>query len=82
MRSKRGATRPLVVAAAFLLMVLPTLYVLSTGPAIWLGSHGYVSGKQISDFYIPLRWVHKCCPPVKDFTLRYNSLFRPNPYRP
>jgi hypothetical protein len=82
MRSKSKATGPIAFASTGLLVVLPILYVLSTGPAIWLYSRGYVSEKPIEDFYIPLRWVHDRCPPIKDLHVRYNSLFRSNPYRP
>lgn len=55
-RSKRGAA-PVVVVGLFL---LPVLYVLSIGPAIWLAEAGYLQGTVIEVLevvYAPLVWL-------------------------
>jgi hypothetical protein len=55
MTSSRSSAAP-VVAVAFvvLLLVLPALYVLSIGPAVWLVNHGYVDENIAETFYFPL----------------------------
>jgi len=42
---------------AVALVVLPILYVLSSGPVIWLGVSGYVPLKLVDAFYEPLIWA-------------------------
>jgi hypothetical protein len=55
MASSRSSAAP-VIAVAFivLLLVLPALYVLSIGPAIWLVNHGYVDENIAETVYLPL----------------------------
>ena len=47
----------LLVAVLFL---LPALYVLSCGPAVALGSHGYLSEEAIETAYYPLSLAGEC----------------------
>ena len=49
--------------AGALLVILPALYCLSTGPVIWLWTradrfHGLVSIRQLQTFYWPIVWLH------------------------
>jgi biotin transporter BioY len=43
MRSKRGTISPLIFVVVGLLILLPILYGLSTGPVMWLSCKGYLS---------------------------------------
>ncbi len=36
---------------------LPLLYVMSVGPAIWCGEHGFISEQAFEAAYYPLNWV-------------------------
>jgi len=74
-RTKSGASGPLVFVAIALLVLLPVLYVLSVGPAVWLSSHDYVS---TGPLYYPLGWVSERCGPFRDALTWYMSLFVPS----
>jgi hypothetical protein len=39
------------------LVLLPLLYVLSAGPAVWLLAHGFLSDAAFTWFYFPLSYV-------------------------
>ena len=75
-RNKGGASRALVFAAIGLLVLLPFLYVLSTGPATWLYDHGYVSAGTLGILYAPLGWMNKRCKPLENFQIWYCQFFR------
>jgi hypothetical protein len=69
-REKRGGGCAALVVAV--LVLLPLLYVLSTGPVICLIHHEYIPNVQL---YRPLQWAGNHCEPF-DKTLRwYVSLF-------
>jgi hypothetical protein len=56
MQRKNG----LLAACLALLLVAPVLYVLSTGPAVWLASRGYISwneGSPAFRIYLPIAWL-------------------------
>lgn len=53
-RKRRLSCGPLVDAALILLM----LYVLSSGPVVWLVHHGYFTGDLWRSLYWPLFWLH------------------------
>ncbi len=82
MQTKGGNTGPLIVGVILLLVLLPVLFVLSTGPVTWLYERGYVSREAAGDFYTPLRWVTYRCKPLEDFVLWYDNLFVPATYPP
>jgi hypothetical protein len=77
MRGKGGASRALVFGAIGLLVLLPFLYVLSTGPAVWLYSHGFLSGKALDFFYAPLVWACDHCDPLFEFVGWHENFFMP-----
>jgi hypothetical protein len=48
---------PLIAAAAILLFVAaPLLYLLSTGPAVWLVEHGYIDRNALAHIYAPIKY--------------------------
>ena len=78
MRSKGGASGPLLFAVIGLLVLLPMLYVLSAGPAHWLWTRGYISGDEGSFlwmFYTPMRWTYESCEPFLQFIEWYQAFF-------
>jgi len=77
-RSKGGATGPLIVGIICLLVLLPVFYILSAGPAHWLWTRGYISGEEGSFqwvFYTPMRWACQSCGPFCQFIEWYQSPF-------
>ena len=55
-KERKPAVAPLIVAVVVIL--LPIAYVLSIGPALWLGNHcGYPTASQINTFYRPVLWA-------------------------
>lgn len=49
---KYGGWRPLLT---IVVIVLPALYVFSTGPAFWLFYHDYLSAETMETLYWPVR---------------------------
>ena len=47
----------LLVTVLIVLFVAAGLYVLSIGPARWLGSHGYLSADSYYHIYYPIIWL-------------------------
>lgn len=78
-RSKGGATVPLVFVAVSLVILLPVLYVLSTGPAAWLESKGYVSRTSIEGFYSPVWSLCHRSPAFLHFIVWWQDCFAPAP---
>jgi hypothetical protein len=55
----RGGSGAIVVALLLVLLMLPILYVLSVGPAIWL-MNATGTGEHFAEaFYFPLIWLHQ-----------------------
>jgi hypothetical protein len=54
---KDGGSSWTVAAVLFALVVFPVLYVLSSGPLLWLQMHGYVSRSFLGFIYYPLSLV-------------------------
>ena len=73
-RSDRRASWPALVLA----LVLPVLYVLSSGPTFWLIER-YARGSWVRRwamfFYQPLEWLADLCPPFRDAIGWYVCLF-------
>ena len=77
MRSKGGASGPLLFAVIGLLVLLPILYVLSAGPTHWLWTRGYISGEEGSFLWVyasPMRWACQW-EPVLQFIQWYQAFF-------
>ena len=64
------------IGLALLLMLLPVLYVLSTGPAAWLWAHGYISENALGVLYAPLNFACDCSESVAVLFDWYTSLWR------
>jgi hypothetical protein len=56
--ARGGAGSVVVMALLLLCAMLPLLYVLSTGPAIWCVRQGALSDDQFLTFYFPLAWLY------------------------
>lgn len=58
--ASRSSGTVVVVVSVALLCLLPTVYVLSIGPVVWLDARGYVDTSEQSPlfaFYWPLIWL-------------------------
>ncbi len=65
-----------VVAALVLLLLLPVVYFLSTGPAIWFCVATGMDGAWLETVYAPLVWLHESCPPLQPYLDGYWELWR------
>ena len=78
---KRGGWGCAIGLVLLLLVLLPVVYILSTGPFEWLVGRGYLSmdtAEAISGIlYAPLRLMTKRCEPLLDFVLWWDQLFYP-----
>jgi hypothetical protein len=64
-KGRSSKTSPIWVIAAVLLPTLPTLYVLSLGPTLYLANHGFLwLGQALEGFYAPLIWIANQCDPL------------------
>lgn len=54
-RSSSGAMGPVCIVGVFLL--LPILYVLSTGPAVMLRDRGFITQDTLRTVYAPIFWL-------------------------
>lgn len=73
-QSSRAA--PVVAGAVLLLILLPVLYVLSIGPAVWLIDQGYVSDASALWFYAPLGALAERSEFLSVCLFRYMELFQ------
>ena len=73
----RGGCSVIAIACVCLLPLLPVLYVLSGGPAVWLLYHGYLSEESIAFIYGPLNWAGTHCEPLELLVSWYDSFFIP-----
>ena len=64
------------IGLALLLILLPVLYVLSTGPAAWLWAHGYISEDALGVLYAPLNFACDCSEGVAVLFDWYTSFWR------
>jgi hypothetical protein len=60
------------------MVLLPVLYLISSGPIEWLMARGYVSYSNplVKAFYFPGEFLMKVCPPLNDFVRWYLSLWK------
>jgi hypothetical protein len=92
-RPSGGAAVVLVLVV--LLLILPLVYVLSVGPAIWLHSSGAMGPQStaiLEAVYFPLEWSSRNVPVVGPLIMRYAELWHrptaavplppPTPYPP
>ena len=74
--------RPTNKSAAIILAVvllLPVVYVLSTGPAVWLSYHGFVDEGRVHSFYSPFNWAMERLPACDAIVQHYLSLWDGRP---
>jgi len=74
-KSQESGSRAVVAAALILLLLLPVLYFLSFGPAIYLVNHGYLNEQPAETFYRPIVVFYEACPPAQKPLEWYVSLF-------
>jgi hypothetical protein len=83
MSDSKRLIRPWIVGV---IVMLPLLYALSIGPAVWLATRGMMSPAVlvVSDsFYRPLGWVIQHSPkPIQNAWVVYDSLWRKKPTGP
>ncbi len=65
---------PLAGCLTVALLIAPPLYVLSVGPACWLGNNGYLPD-ELKYFYLPLALLAENCPPIKTALQWYIDLW-------
>jgi hypothetical protein len=65
-----------LVISAIVVVVLPVLYFLSIGPALWLTNRGIITDSQFKTAYGPLLWAREECKPFGEVLQRYVWLWR------
>ena len=79
MRSKEGASVPLVFVLIALLILLPVAYVLSDGPAMGLATRDYLPVGVYVTLYAPLFWAAHRSDRFAEVLGWYESWFCPPP---
>ena len=74
-RQQETRAQPLAVSIIVVLLMLPVVYVLSTGPAVWLISRGYLDDDAARWFYTPLEWLAERSEMIQGWFQWYVSLF-------
>lgn len=77
---KRGGGTAVVLVLVAVLVVLPMLYVLSTGPVVWMAHSGFISESLIpviGVIYAPLEWVAHNVPVVGPALDQYVEWWQP-----
>ena len=79
-RDSHGKSRsaPIAIILIVLVVVLPLLYILSIGPAIWLLQSGYVGDEMIGAFYLPVIALHDNVPAIGHVLEKYVEFFEPS----
>lgn len=57
------------------LLILLMVYILSTGPAIWLVEQGYANEEPLRYVYSPIGQCMRICPPFERAMMWYISFF-------
>jgi len=68
-------TGPFLGCLTVTIPFVPIMYVLSFGPACWLGNNGYL-GDWAKVIYVPLALLAASCPPLRDMLQWYVDLWR------
>jgi len=69
---------PWAVAIILLLAVI-VLYILSTGPAVWLRDHGVITQEQLLTAYAPIAWLDQNVPFFRQALEAYLGLWAKPP---
>jgi hypothetical protein len=73
---KESASRSVALSAGLAVaLVLPILYVLSIGPAVWLSDQGYTGDPESNPIYRPLVWLVDTFPTFEEFIDWYVDLW-------
>jgi hypothetical protein len=75
-RSGGGVALAIVV---LVLVVLPGIYVVSLGPAVWLHDHQFIAPRVLVVVYWPLEMLAQASPAARDLLTWYGDLFRDQP---
>jgi hypothetical protein len=75
-RDEKRSGLEYAIGLALLLILLPVLYVLSTGPAAWLWTHGYISEDALGVLYAPLNFACNSSETVAVLFDWYTSFWR------
>ncbi len=51
-----------IVTIAVVVLLLPALYILSTGPAVWMLKNGIITDDQLHTAYAPVAWLAEHVP--------------------
>src|SRR3954447_1872982 len=65
-KERSNKSSPVWTVVILLLLASVPLYVLSTGPAIWLRDHGMVSQQTLVIVYAPIGWLNRNVPVFRD----------------
>lgn len=77
-REQTQGRSPAVAIAVCAMLLLPALYLVSSGPVEWLMAQGYVSydNPYVEAFYYPGERLMELCPPLNDFVRWWLSLWK------
>jgi hypothetical protein len=73
---KRKGSHALLMACVTGIVLLPIAYVLSVGPAYWLGDHGLMSHAVFNALYEPLSYAYHHYPWTNPFLDWWESVWR------
>jgi hypothetical protein len=75
-RERRRNAAPIAIVLIVLLVVLPCVYVLSIGPAVYLVNHGHPEWADTADtIYRPILWLSDNCGPIRVVVHAYMSFW-------
>jgi hypothetical protein len=75
--TKRGGGTLPVVILLVVLILLPMIYVLSVGPAVWMATSGRMNPRTLEAVYWPLEWTANNVPVAGPAIVRYVELWDP-----
>src|SRR6476646_1709359 len=77
---KRGGPGAIALIGAILIL-LPTLYLLASGPVLWLAWKDYLPRAPVMVLYFPLHYLGEHCEPLGQLIFGYERLFAPPPLK-
>ena len=78
----KSRSAPVAIIIVVMLVVLPILYVLSVGPAVWMFHSGYIGDEVIDVVYFPVIALHDNSAIAGHVLEQYVEMFVPNRMRP
>jgi hypothetical protein len=74
----RTRSKPVLVVAVLVVLLLPVAYVLSSGPAIYLNETGVISSESLEVVYWPFVWLERNSKVCEDVIGWWYGLWSPN----